>query len=294
MSFSPQHCPHSTCPSRTHAEFSFIKKSYFRIKRTHQVIRRYQCKSCLKTFSSRTFKIDYRHKKPDLNFKLAQLLVEGNSLRSCSRLLGLTYHNTYLKFLWLQRVVDLKRGTLQVKALSLQFDELETIHHTKCKPLSIALAVNEHYQLIGAQVAEMPAKGRLAEFSRKKYGQRKDERPAKLHQLFTRIKEELHLSPALIESDQKPGYVQIVKRHFPDTAYEQHKSTDRVRLQDRLHEKMNKKRFDPLFAVNQKCALLRSHIKRLARRSWCTTKKPENLQLHLDLFILMQFVGKSF
>lgn len=226
----------------------------------------------------------------DLNFRLAKLLVEGNSLRSCSRILQLSYSNTYRKFLWLKKIVDLKRDTVKVHTQKIQFDELETIHHTKCKPLSIALIVSEEYLLLEAQVAEMPAKGRLAELSRKKYGPRVDQRKDKLHEAFRNLGKKLRSPPELIESDQRPGYRQVVQEHFESVAYVQHNRSEKDRLQSRLHEKQFKKKFDPLFAINHKCALLRSHIKRLTRRSWCTTKKPENLQLHLDLFIMMQFV----
>ena len=228
----------------------------------------------------------------DLNFRLAKLLVEGNSLRSASRILNLSYSSTYKKFLWLKKVVDLKKGQLKYQAKALQFDELESIHHTKCKPLSIALIVNDSNKLLSAQVAEMPAKGPLAEFSRKKYGPRIDERTAKLKLAFGEVKSKLVSPPILIESDQRPGYKKIVEEMLPQIEYRQHNRAEKDRLQSRIHEKTQKKRFDPLFAVNHKCALLRSQIKRLARRSWCTTKRPENLQLHLDLFVIMQFCEK--
>ena len=229
----------------------------------------------------------------DLNFKLAQLLVEGNSLRSCSRLLGLTYKITYRKFLWLKQVVGITKGQLKIKASSIQFDELETIHHTKCKPLSIALVVSAEHELISAQVAEMPAKGRLSEISRQKYGPRKDERPEKLRQALIEAQSRSELEIKSIESDQKPGYRGLVEELFSGLSYQQYNAAEKKRKQDRLHEKMQKKKYDPLFAVNHKCALLRSHIRRLTRRSWCTTKKPENLQLHLDLFIVMQFISRA-
>lgn len=228
----------------------------------------------------------------DLNFKLAQLLVEGNSLRSCSRILGLSYSNTYKKFLWLKTIIELNKSKLKFKATEIQFDELETIHHTKCKPLSIAVIVTENYELLSAQVAEMPAKGRIAAFSRLKYGPRKDERAEKLKTAFREAKLRLEKLPTMIRSDSKPGYEKITQREFKNIEYHPHNRAEKERLQTRLHELINKRRFDPLFAVNQKCALLRSHIKRLTRRSWCTTKKIENLQLHLDLFIVMQVIEK--
>lgn len=229
----------------------------------------------------------------DLNFKLAKLIVEGNSLRSCSRILQLSYSNTYRKFLWLKKIVELHKDKLKCRTHKIQFDELETIHHTKCKPLSVALIVSEEYLLLEAQVAEMPAKGRLAEVSRRKYGVRQDHRKEKLRESFKNLAKKLISPPEVIESDQRPGYRQLVKEYFPQSQYLQYNRSEKERLQARLHEKQNKKKFDPLFPINHKCALLRSHIKRLTRRSWCTTKKPENLQLHLDIFILMQFV-KSF
>ena len=288
MSFSPETCPNPLCIYNTKLGGHFIKKGHFRIKRLNQLVRKYQCKHCLKVSSSRTLKPDYRHKKMDLNSKLIKLLVEGSSLRASARILGMTYYNTYRKFLWLKKVVDLKKSKMSFSCTELQFDELETIHHTKCKPLSIALVVNEKYQILEAKVAEMPAKGHLAEFSRKKYGLRKDERTEKLHEAFNAIKKQLKVLPTKISSDAHPRYHSVVSTHFPEVNYIQYNRSEKLRHQDRLHEKLSKKSFDPLFAINHKCALLRSHIRRLTRRSWCTTKKPENLQLHLDLFIISQ------
>lgn len=290
MSFSPKHCPNPQCRDHTIPGGHFIKNGMFRIKRLNQMVRRFQCKSCKRVFSSRTYRLDYRHKKMDLNLKLVKLLVEGNSLRGAGRILGMTYNNTYKKFIWLKALVDIEKKRMQFKAEEIQFDEMETIHHTKCKPLSIVLAVNEMGLLLEAKVAEMPAKGRLAGFSFQKYGPRKDERNEKLHEVFQILKEKIEFTPQLIRSDSNWSYNKIVNTYFPMTEYIQHNQAEKKRHQDRLHERLHKKRYDPLFKINHKCALLRSHIKRLTRRSWCTTKKPENLQLHLDLFIISQFI----
>jgi hypothetical protein len=228
----------------------------------------------------------------DLNYKLAKLLVEGASLRSASRILGLTYKNTYQKFLWLKRVVEDKKKLIQYKETEIQFDELETIHHTKCKPLSITVVTSKEY-LLSLQVAEIPAKGRLAKISRQKYGNRKDERQAVVEGALKFVKSKLKTDPVVIKSDASPIYRNIVERVFPESFYEQHlRSGELEKLRSKIHESHHKKRFDPLFDVNHACALLRSQIKRLTRRSWCTTKKVENLQLHLDLFVVMQFVEK--
>jgi len=284
MSYSPTHCPDLKCQGRV-----FIKKGFYVVRRINQKFRKFQCKTCNRYFSSRTFKADYRHKKMDLNPIFARLLSEGNSLRGIGRILGLTYHNTYKKFLWFKRLVEEHQKSLRFSAEEIQFDELETIHHTKCKPLNLILVLNEKYQLISAKVAEMPAKGRLAEFSRKKYGPRKNEQKEKLHEAFTEVLARLKIKPLRVKSDAHPVYRKIVETYFSGCEYQQFvqkKKKDKMR--ERMHEKINKKQFDPIFAINHKCAVLRDRIKRLVRRNWCTTKKVANLQLHLDIFISIQ------
>lgn len=283
MSYYPAHCPNTNCSS-TH----FIKKGFHYVRRLNQKFRKYQCKVCFRYFSSRTFKADYRHKKMDLNPIFAKLLAEGNSLRGVSRILGLTYYNTYKKFLWFKNLVEEHKKSLTFSAREIQFDEMESIHHTKCKPLSLVVVLNEKYQIMSAKVAEIPAKGRLAEFSRKKYGLRKNERVQKLCEAFDEVSERLTNRPMFIKSDAHPVYRKIVESYFPDCLYRQFsRKSKKDKLRERMHENLHKKRYDPIFVVNHKCAVLRDRIKRLVRRNWCTTKKVENLQLHLDLLICL-------
>jgi hypothetical protein len=200
----------------------------------------------------------------------------------------MTYKNTYNKFLWFKALVAEEKTKLQYEATKLQVDELETFHHTKCKPLSVVLVVNEKHRLLEAKVAEMPAKGKLAAFSRKKYGFRKDERREKLSEALKSVRDKLSYPPSIIESDANPSYPGQFARYFFGVKFRQYNQSKKEKRRSRLHENLHKKEFDPLFAVNHKCALLRRRINRLARRTWCTTKKPENLQLHLDLFLVTQ------
>jgi transposase-like protein len=293
MNFRPTRCANPDCPFHQKPGGRFIKKGFTRVRRLNQYFRRYECKECHYTFSSRSSKPDFRHKKMDLNKPLQQLLTEGNSIRASARILKMTYRNTYKKFLWLIKQAKVTREKLSFSATKIYFDEMETIHHTKCKPLSIAIAVNEDYKILALQVAEMPAKGRLARFSVMKYGPRKDERDSVMGQVFSLLKSKLSRPPGHVYSDAKSSYRKHVEVNFPESIYEVHNRADKERHRDRLHEKLHKKTFDPLFAVNQRCAKLRSDIRRLTRRSWCTTKKPENLQGQLDLYIVNQY-GSAF
>ncbi len=91
----------------------------------------------------------------------------------------------------------------------IQFDDLETAEHTKCKPLSVTLAVrNKSREIQDFQVKRMPAKGLLSKIARRKYGIRKDERPDGWNQLFKNLKPLLH-PEALCESDENPHYPKI-------------------------------------------------------------------------------------
>ena len=44
--------------------------------------------------------------------------------------------------------------------------------------------------------------------------------------------------------------------------------------------------YDPIFSLNHTCAMLRANINRLVRKTWCTTKKPERLAMHITLYAL--------
>lgn len=285
MRFNPKTCPNLNCK----AKGVFHRKGFFKVSRANSTYRRFQCTACKKTFSFRTFQPDYRQKKKDLNPLLTELILNGYSLRAAARTIKMTYKNTYKKFLWLSAQAQLKRQKLRFKATKIFFDEMETIEHTKCKPLSILLLVNENYEILEAKVAKMPAKGKLAKFSVQKYGKRRDERNSAIKNAFSEIKRNLKTSPHTLLSDAKPNYGLMVSKFFPKSQHLIYSRKNKERYRDRLHEKGQKKLYDPMFVINQRCAKLRADIRRLTRRSWCTTKKPENLQCHLDLYIANQF-----
>ena len=68
-----------------------------------------------------------------------------------------------------------------------RIDEIETIEHTKLKPVTIPVCVNSNYQIIATSVGKIRAKGHLSEISVKKYGFREDEREKALIELMEKI-----------------------------------------------------------------------------------------------------------
>lgn len=171
----------------------------------------------------------------------------------------------------------------------LYIDEMESIEHTKLKPLTIPIAVGDNYRIVAAKVGRLPAKGHLASLSVQKYGLRENERLKTLRALMCDIKTKLPGSPLIIRTDKSPFYPALIEEYFPNARHETFNSRKLIaKKKEMLFLNHQKKVFDPLFPLNQRFAKLRADIRRLTRRSWCTTKKPENLELHLKLYQSLQ------
>jgi len=274
----------NTCP---HCLINHFKKNgYYYRKVSKTYIPRYFCFNCKKYFSTRTVSKTFKQKRPDLNIQVFHYLTSGVSLRRTAQKLNCHYQTVYRKFLWLSKRAQLIHAEKEFFIKELQFDEMESIEHTKLKPLSIALAISENYQILGVKVGSIPAKGHLSEISRKKYGPRLDESPMILRHLLSNLKVRPKAQDFLIKSDSKPSYNKIIKEIFPEQLHQTHIAAEnKEKKREAKHTSLEKRIFDPIFALNQRMAKLRDHIKRLTRRSWCTTKIKENLERHIYLYI---------
>ena len=162
-----------------------------------------------------------------------------------------------------------------------RFAERETFEHTKCKPLSITLAVESRTRrILGFEVSKMAAKGHLAKIAIKKYGQRKDGRRSARMKLFKTLKP-LVLPTAKFKSDESPHYGPDIRKYFPNAVHETHKGQ---RGSIVGQGELKKIRFDPLFSLNHTYAMTRANMNRLFRRAWCTTKLPERLVDHFAIY----------
>src|SRR4051812_19034985 len=245
-------------------------------------IQRFRCEGCKKTFSTATFHPCYRQLKRHKNEKLRRLLCSGVSMRRAARLLCLTRRTVARKLIFLGLRARLGLAHLRTACVEcVEFDDMETHEHTKCKPLSITLAVeSKTRRILGFEVSQMPARGKLAELAYKKYGPRPDLRTPARRQLFAKLKAQL--SPrVLFKSDSNPHYPRDLRAYFPDSVHEQHLGR---RGSIVGQGELKKIRFDPLFSLNHTCAMLRANINRLFRKTWCTTKKIEALSAHLFLY----------
>jgi hypothetical protein len=168
------------------------------------------------------------------------------------------------------------------KEKTIIFDEMETFEHTKCKPISIAIAVAASTrEVISIDAAAMPASGNLAKLSRKRYGIRPDHRRIMMR---TVLSDAARLCPnvRILKSDKCTRYPNIVRSIFSNTViHEAHKGRRGCIVGQ---GELKRGARDPLFSLNHTCAMFRDRIKRLARRTWCTTKKIACLTHLLHLY----------
>jgi len=266
---------------------SLVKRAgFYKRKSDRKCIQRYYCMRCRHSFSCATFALCYNQKKRHLNSMAERLLSAAVSLRETARILRVNRKTIDRKliFIGIQASKNLKKFNEQFpKATAITYDDLETFEHTKCKPVSIGLMVEEDTRrILGFNVAKMPAKGLLAKISVKKYGKRIDERTQKRAELFTSVKHLIH-DHAIIKSDECPYYLNPIKMYFPDACHQSFKGRASAIVGQRELKKVG---FDPLFSINHTCATLRYRTSRLVRRTWNTTKHIERLTLHVALIAL--------
>ncbi len=280
-------CPrcHSSQPhsEARNASSKFHLGGFYRRKSDKKVILRYLCLSCRKSFSQATYDPCCWQKKRHLNFPLFEHLASGNSQRRCAYLLRTNRKTIRRKFLFLgaRALLELRKFNLIFPSSQvIEFDDLETFEHSKCKPLSITLAVeSKSRRILGFSVSSMSAKGLLAAKALKKYGPRRDERAEGRMRLFHFLKGVVD-PISIIKSDQNPHYTPDVSQHFPLSS---HITVKGQRGAITAQGELKKINWDPLFSLNHTCAKLRADVNRLIRKTWCTTKKVSCLRYHLAI-----------
>jgi hypothetical protein len=235
-------------------------------------------------FSSHTFLETYQQKKPHLNRQIFEWYASATTQRRMAKVMRINRKTVVRKFLFMAKLARAEHArriaTGILKTSFAQFDEMETFEHTKLKPLSVAMAVRvKTCEIIAAQVASMECKGHLAGIAHAKYGPRSDTR----EQARTTVLETLKAcarEQLTIHTDEYPGYQGLFARLAPHAVHEAFKS---AKADPMSGNRRNVE--DKLAQINLVSAKFRHDLSRMARRTWVTTKRPDRLQAHLDLYI---------
>lgn len=285
------HCPDLNCSSHSLPSpkpgFIIRNGSFYRSSDARR-IRRFFCKICGKHFSNSTKAPTQYQKKRRITYPLKLLLNSGVSQRRAAKILRVNPKTVVRRFRFIAKQELLSHEKWVVKEYQnkplnyIQFDDLETVEHTKCKPLSVALAIDpKTRKILNFKVNQMPAKGHLSKIALKKYGYRKDERYLGWDQMMKELKP-IVTKDAIFHSDENPHYPKYLYRHHP---YITHRQVKGGRGAITGQGELKKLKFDPLFSLNHTCAMLRANLNRLFRRTWCISKNKQGLIDHLSLYV---------
>jgi transposase-like protein len=281
------------CPQCISTKNRYRNGTFFR-KSDSRYIQRFYCRGCQSHYSHASRADAYHHNKRKVNFKLMELLSSNMSLRRAALILNISRTTVDRKLKYLGKYCR-KYHHIKMKKVAqsthIQFDELITIEHTKLKPLAVAVVIDSKRRgILGVEVSPMPASGHLSRLAKKKYGHRMDLRKDGLHQVFKKTKDWI-VDTAEFKSDECTFYETEVSAHFPKAKYIQYKGEKAaVAGQGELKKQV----MDPIFMINHTLAMLRANINRLIRKTWCTTKDPDRLKDHLDIFLWAFNNGRKF
>ncbi|NRA67156.1 MAG: IS1 family transposase [Pseudobacteriovorax sp.] len=254
------------------------KNGSYRRPSDNRKFARFFCKCCHRSFSEQAFKPDYRLKKRSKNEIVFRLLAGGMAQREIARTIGMSRTSIARRVVLYGTYAHTKlceyRQSMTKTSLVL-FDEMESFQHTKCKPLTMPIAVEESTRkILSISVGQIAAKGRLAKISVKKYGPRICERKISLVKMDNELKECCCKSPS-IKTDKSNHYPQIIKQTWKGMAT--HITSKGKKSAVTGQGEMKKGGFDDLFLLNHTFAMIRDKLKCLTRQTWCTVKKVSNL-----------------
>lgn len=279
-------CPNHNCKVYSQSLFQ-VKDGFYYRRDDSRYIQRFKCKICYRKYSNATLTLEKYQKKRRINYILRANLSSGMSMRASAYNLKVSQKTIERKLIYLSKKAKIRQLEFlniikQNPVHDVQLDDLISSVHTKLKPVSVSVVIDaKNYIVLGAKVAEIPAFGKLAKLSRKKYGRRVNQHPLVLQNLLNDLTEVVHRS-ALIKTDEHKMYPLIIKNTFPCSRHKVFKS---LPASIAGMGELKTKKYDPLFAINHTLASFRYGIDRLIRRTWCTSKSPEHLQMHIDIFL---------
>ncbi len=285
--FTPPFCPWHEC-SQHHAPDPnfFLRHGFYRANCRAHPVPRFRCRSCRRTFSRQTFRMDYRDHRPDLNAKLFDLTAMGIGIRMASRRLGLSQRCTELKLRKIAR--HLRQLNLNLRrplegCVELVFDELESFEgHRSFRPLSLPILIERTSRyFIWGESATIRPKGKMTAkrleklaIEEKKHGRRKDRSREACRRTLRRANDLLAKGATVtLFTDEKTSYPMLAKRALGDSLVA-HCTTN---------SQVARTTWNPLFPINHEDARLRDMLARLRRQSWLGTKRRRFLDLVLHV-----------
>lgn len=277
------------CPNCSSDKTAYYGK--YKRKRSRQLIQRYKCTSCGKTFSDQTLSKTYKQKRPDLNQKILEGLGLGMGIRKIALKYRTTKNTVQKRVKFLADICD----KFQKKYMTewdvkpqFQFDEMETYEHSSHATLGIPVIVEKKSHFIIGAIGQYIR-------SRSQYPPLRDKHNfAHSKEISAKeriIKEQLNLcrymkpqGRIVIDTDKHKSYPKYMEDVFgQDVVHIQYKSDDETENQR-------------LFPVNNICGCLRADVAMLRRDTWhgCKDKDMLTARLKIYTFISNYFKKKEY
>jgi transposase-like protein len=295
IGFVPPRCPHARCPAhaapKKPGSHAFRRRGYFKRRVDGLVVQRFACETCGRSFSSQTFRLDYRLRRLDTMLPVFTALHSKTTLRKTARNLGLgrahvarrirrlAVHGRDYHALRLERIAA--GGGL---GANFQFDELETYEsHRKLKPLTACVLIERQSGFIASiEVGTLAARGRRTpkeEETRAKYQELEGPRRSESWKIVQKTAATISRiakkgDHVLVTTDLKASYAKALQ-----------KSLGKRLVHERVSGRAERGSKSQLFPINHTLARLRDLVSRLVRQTWAASKKRSWLVQHLAVLI---------
>jgi transposase-like protein len=286
MRFEPRFCPIPDCPSYSTGHRRWCFKGHFQRACDGRIVQRFLCLECRRTFSTQTFRVDYRLKKPKLNHSLFGYFISKVTHRQAARVLGCSRgtiaHRVRLLGEHCRSFHHLRLSRAPAKFDSskvFQLDELESYEHSRrLAPLTMPVLIERSsYFVLDLSTAPLPCRGGLSKQDRTRKEERENQlgkrksgsREAVARCFDTLASSVSRLSLVRVQTDRKSTYVPLLEKRFG-------RRLDHARYSSK--ERRDYK--NPLFPINHTLAMMRDGISRLVRRTWAASKLRERLERH--------------
>jgi len=291
MQFQPGFCPCESPECRPGSSFQYQRRGTFTRACDGRAVQRFQCKRCKRTFSTQTFRVDYRLRKPALDRAVLLLLISKVTQRQSARDLKCDRGAIARRLerfgkhcqAFHERLMH-ERGQTRAWPGRFVLDELETYEHNRrLKPLTVPVLVHKQsHCILHASVGTLPARKPLSPANQKKLellerveGKRRSQSRAKVAECFEVLQSVCPTTGiVMVNTDQKHTYRALLREAFGDRLV--HETT---------HSRAPRSYWNPLFVVNHTFAMLRDGLSRLVRRTWAGSKQREKLEWHLWVYI---------
>jgi transposase-like protein len=293
MAFRPPCCPHPACPSRSAAlPFTWQRRGHFTRRCDGRRVQRFRCRACRRSFSTQTFRLDYRLQQPRLHLALFDELVSKVTLRQSARLRGASRKTIAHRLELLGRLGEqfhrhmlqgaCRRGGL---AGTFQLDELETYEtDRRLQPVTVPVLIErKSYFVLHTAVAPLAARGGLQPRDRERklareklFGKRRSGSRRVVGESFDVLQSVVAgRGPVVVQTDRKQSYASLLARRFGGRLWHERTSSREKRGYS-----------NPLFPINHTLAMMRDGLSRLVRRTWAGAKRREKLGRHLWIWVL--------